>query len=472
MYRYMILVTALAMATAMSSPQAESGRAVRAPAVSQAPEPNIALVSEIAALLRETARLPGLSVAAMRHDRVVYAAGFGVRNASGAPVDSSTQFGAASVSKVITATAALRLYQRGVLDLDLPVRRVIPAFPDSADRITARLLAAHLSGLPHYGPGSMPPDRQYEEALGALDVFSRAPRVGIAGARYNYSTHGFTLLSAIMEAADSRPILSILNAEVLGPLDMPGTGPMRRDRPTPATAQIYERVKGQLVPLPAHRDYSYSWAGAGLRSTPADLVRMTRAYFNGYLSDSVVQMAFREQRATDGTPTGVGLGWRVSADWRGRPIAHHAGVNDGARSVVMMFRDDSSSIAIQTNVRWVSSIESTAMVVAEALFASDRRRRAIATSGTYGGTFAGAPASGTWAIAGDTGSISVPEGYGRLLDEEGVRVARLPVRAIREGVYALITPWGLYPLRLDERNRRVSGDVMVASRAWHIVSAP
>lgn len=468
MYRLPIFVAALVLATSTLSPPPIPRRA--GPALA----PDSTLVSDIAELLRVVARLPGFSIAAMRDNRVMFARGFGVRNvASGAPVDSSTQFGAASVSKVITATAALRLYQRGVLDLDLPVRRLIPAFPDSTDRITARRLAAHLSGLPHYGPSSMPPGRPYEEALGSLDVFAKAPRIGVPGERYNYSTHGFTLLSAILEAAASQPILTLLDSEVLRPLDMPGTGPMRVDLPTPATTSMYSRTGGELVLMPIHRDYSYSWAGAGLRSTPVDLVRMTRAYFNGFLSDSIVRVAFREQRASDGTPTGVGFGWRVGTDWRGRPIAHHAGVNDGARSVVMMFRDDSSSIAVQTNIRWVSSIESTAMVFAEALFGSDRAgRRTLTTQGRYRGTFAGEPASGSWSIAGDTGSISVPEAFGRLLDGESVRVDRLPVRAIRDGVYALITPWGLYPLRLDERNGQVTGEVSVASRAWHLVSTP
>lgn len=187
---------------------------------------------------------------------------------------------------------------------------------------------------------------------------------------------------------------------------------------------------------------------------------MTRAYFDGFLPDSIVRFALREQRATDGTPTGVGFGWRVGTDWRGRPIAHHAGVN-------------SSSIAVQTNIRWISAIELTAMVFAEALFGSDREgRRTLSTKGTYRGTFAGEPASGTWSIAGDTGSISVPKVFGRLLDGETARVDRLPVRAIRDGVYALITPWGLYPLRLDERNGQVTGEVSVASRAWHLVSTP
>ena len=109
---------------------------------------------------------------------------------------------------------------------------------------------------------------------------------------------------------------------------------------------------------------------------------------------------------------------------------------------------------------------------AEALFGSDRRRHTVAVSGAYRGTFAGEPATGTWRIVGDTGSISTPEGFGRLLDRDGMRVERLPVRAIRDGVYALVTPWGLYPLRIDSRDGRVTGDVAVSSRAWHLVSVP
>jgi serine beta-lactamase-like protein LACTB, mitochondrial len=428
-------------------------------------------VTELAELLRVTAGLPGLSVAAMRDGRVVYARGFGLRNlVAGVPVDSATQFNAASVSKVITATAALRLYERGLLDLDAPVRRFFPAFPDSTGGITPRRLAAHLSGLPHYGPGSTASTEHFDRAATALGVFAMAPRVGLPGQRYNYSTHGFTLLSAMMEVAASKSILELIANDVTGPLDMPSTGPDERERPTPLRTESYERVNGELRHLPQHREYSYSWAGAGLRTTPADLVRMTRAYLNGILPDSVVQVAFAEQFMRDGASTGVGFGWRVGQDWRGRRIAHHAGSNDGARSVVLMFRDERTSIAVMTNVQWVASIEETATMLHEALFHADHTPASLSVTGEYSGTFAGTPARGTWSIAGDTGSISVPAPFRALLDKERIGLARLPVRAIRSGIYAMVTPWGLYPLRLQRRDQQVLGDVSVAGRAWLLES--
>jgi hypothetical protein len=312
---------------------------------------------------------------------------------------------------------------------------------------------------------------RFEEALGSLDVFARAPRIGVPGERQEYSTHGITLLSAIMEVADGRPILALMDEEVFDRLDMPNTGPMRKEHPSASMASPHEHVKGAPVLLPARREMSYSWAGAGLRTTPADLVRMSRAYFNGFLHDSTVRLAFREQRAADGSATGVGFIWRVGVDWRGQPIAHHAGVNDGVRGALVLFLHDSTSIAVQVNVRWTSSIESTAMVFAEALFGSDHRSRELKVTGRYRGTFDGEPASGTWSIAGDTGSISVPESFGRLLDRDGMRVDRFPVRAIREGVYAIVTPWGLYRLALT-RNADVTGETMVASRVWKLASEP
>jgi hypothetical protein len=123
-----------------------------------------------------------------------------------------------------------------------------------------------------------------------------------------------------------------------------------------------------------------------------------------------------------------------------------------------------------TNVQWVASMEQTAMVLAEALFSADHAPKTLAVAGEYAGTFAGTPVRGTWNISGDTGSISVPAPFQSLLEKDQVGVARLPVRAIRAGVYALVTPWGLYPLRLQSRDGRVTGTVSVAGRPWEIVA--
>src|SRR5207247_9763282 len=66
------------------------------------------------------------------------------------PVTRETQFRIGSVSKPLTATAVALLYEQGKLDLDAPVQRYVPSFPDKGYAITTRQLAGHLAGIRHY----------------------------------------------------------------------------------------------------------------------------------------------------------------------------------------------------------------------------------------------------------------------------------------------------------------------------------
>lgn len=428
-----------------------------------------ALAAELGAMLLDAAALPGVSVAALREGRVVYARGFGYRDlARRLPVDSGTAFRAASVSKVVAVTAALALYQRGVFDLDRPVARLLPGYPDPTGGITARRLAGHLAGLPHYESGARTDGRYYRTAREALGIFRDAKPVGVPGAQYHYSTHGFTLLSAMMEAAADKPILDILADEVLTPLGMGRTGGEQRQALPPHMTVLYQRDQSGFVPLAQPIDYSYSWAGAGLLSTPSDLVRMTMAYFDGMLHDSTVRMALTPQRTADGADIGVGFGWRVGTDWRGRRIAHHAGVTPGTRSVVVMYPDRRISVALMTNRIWTSSIESTAMVLLEALTASDRRgpHPTIATGWT--GHFDGDPVTGRLRLSGGSGTITVPPALRALFARDGFSPDSLRLRAIRSDLYALVTPWGLYPVTVEAAADRLRLRTNLGSREWVI----
>ena len=469
----LLLLTSLASLAQAAAPLTAPATADRPPAACDSNPVGAALVRCLGDSLQAMADLPGFSIAALRGDRLVLAAGFGVSDmASGAPVLPSTQFLTASVAKVITATAALSLYEQQRFDLDKPARDYLPEIGASGDGITARLLAAHLSGLPHYGPGSMPPSGHYESARAALGVFLHAPRIAAAGETYHYSTHGFTLLSAMMEAATGRSILELLQSEVFEPLNMSASGAFRPHQVSATTATLYDRDHGRAQIIEAPLDQSYSWAGAGLLSTPSDLVRMTRAYWDGKLGKQTVELALAEQVSNDGTPTGVGFGWRIGRDWQGRRIAHHEGAMTAARSALLMFPDDQRAIAIQSSITWTSSIDVTAELLAEALFDSAPIARPRRVSGAYVGEFAGQPASGTWSIEAGAGYISTPAPFRRRLAAMGLSAAVLPIQAIRDDVYALVTPWGLYRLVFQQGAAGPSARVVVGASKWTLQAAP
>src|SRR5258706_4384710 len=95
--------------------------------------------------------VPGVSVAVVHNGQRVWSAGFGMADLEDfSPATSSTLYRLGSISKSITAVAILQLYERGKLDLDAPVQKYCPAFPQKDSPITSRQLLPHLTGMRPY----------------------------------------------------------------------------------------------------------------------------------------------------------------------------------------------------------------------------------------------------------------------------------------------------------------------------------
>src|SRR5580704_4210316 len=97
---------------------------------------------------------PGVAVAAVVHGNPLWAKGYGMADLENAvPVTAHTLFRLGSVSKPITATEAMVLWERGKLDLDAPIQRYCQSFPEKPWPITTRELLGHLGGIRHYKSG-------------------------------------------------------------------------------------------------------------------------------------------------------------------------------------------------------------------------------------------------------------------------------------------------------------------------------
>src|SRR5271169_4189373 len=95
--------------------------------------------------------VPGISVAVIENGEYEWASGFGFADLeNNAPASEHTLFRLASISKSLTATAAMQLWERGQLDLDAPVQKYCPSFPQKPSPITTRQVMGHLGGIRHY----------------------------------------------------------------------------------------------------------------------------------------------------------------------------------------------------------------------------------------------------------------------------------------------------------------------------------
>jgi CubicO group peptidase (beta-lactamase class C family) len=155
--------------------------------------------------------IPGVAIALIREDKVVWADGFGVANTlTGEPVTADTVFEVASISKVVTAYTALRLVEQGVLSLDEPVVTYLskPWLPPSeyGEQITLRHLASHSSGLS---------DNQL--LLDKSILFK-------PGSDFLYSGVGALYLQEVVEQVAGQPLDEVAHALVLEPLGMTSSG--------------------------------------------------------------------------------------------------------------------------------------------------------------------------------------------------------------------------------------------------------
>ncbi len=110
-----------------------------------------AAIEDAVSKFMATSGAPGVSVAVVLNGERAWSAGFGMADLeNNVPVTSRTLFRLASVSKPITATAAMHLWEQGKLDLEAPIQKYCPAFPKKEWPISTRQLLGHLGGIRHY----------------------------------------------------------------------------------------------------------------------------------------------------------------------------------------------------------------------------------------------------------------------------------------------------------------------------------
>lgn len=319
--------------------------------------------------LRVRVGSPGLAAAVAVDGKVVWAEGLGEADAENhTPVSPDSRFRIGSLSKLLTAAAAVRLVEEGKLDLDAPVQRYVPSFPDKGQPITSRLLAGHLAGIRHYGPQDFQrPPKHYENLADALEIFQGDPLVHPPGEAYTYSSYGYNLLGVVVGAAAGTDFLSAIDDLVVRPLGLTATGPDVPERIVDRRVRPYRHNGGSTLENEAAIDSSYKWPSGGYLSTAPDLVRFGSAQLmDGFLKPETRTLLFTSQRTTAGEETGVGIGWRIGkrSDADPRPFYHHGGAIEGGRAFLLLVPDGKVAVAILTNLTGARFDEQDALKLA------------------------------------------------------------------------------------------------------------
>lgn len=304
--------------------------------------------------------VPGVSIAFVDGGRIAWTRTYGLADpATGRWVDADTLFQAASISKPVTAMAALDMVEEGLISLDAPVNEQLSGWQISDNDLTAktpvtlRHLLSHSAGLTvggfaGYAAGSDLPT--VEQILNGAAPANSAPVVVdlTPGLRQRYSGGGLTVAQLLMTQAAGTDFPDLMQARVLRPLGMAASA---YAQPLPLSqmdrAATGHRADGGATP---GRFHTYpELAAAGLWTTPSDLSRFVIGLNDAYAgtSEVVLQQATARAMLTE-VRDGWGLGLSVAE--QGRDLRYsHSGANDGFRAMMVGFPERDQGVVIMTN---------------------------------------------------------------------------------------------------------------------------
>jgi serine beta-lactamase-like protein LACTB, mitochondrial len=295
--------------------------------------------------------VPGLSLAVAERGELRHEEGFGWADVENSvPARPETVYRLASVSKPITATVVMKLVEDGRLDLDAPVTRYCPDFPEKPWPLTARQLLCHQGGVRWYRPDEQPSTRHFDSITEGLALFKDDPLAFEPGTKVLYSTYGYSVLGCAAAGASGRPFLELVQETVFGPAGMVAT---RVDDPReliPNRAQGYVRAGDGRLQNSALADMTYKVPGGGLCGTAPDVARFGSALLAGRLVSPVTRdRMLTRQKTRDGRLTGYGLGLTMGTRG-GEREAWHLGGQERVSTVLYLRPDAGLTVAVLSNL--------------------------------------------------------------------------------------------------------------------------
>ncbi|WP_099018714.1 serine hydrolase domain-containing protein [Marinicella litoralis] len=278
--------------------------------------------------LRQAAKIPGLSFAVVKDQEVLIAAGLGyAHKESGLRVTAQTPFNIASVTKPLSAVAALRMVELGQLQLDRPIAEY-SQWSDFCHAFSEQ-------------PSIFAKELQCQSADHTLRQLLSHTATGMPGTRFSYNPVLYSWASRPIMAVGERSFSNLVDQYVLQPAGMLQSA--RTNRDLPLTEDLAQRLakpylldstgKIQRAPLPPPQG---DGAAGGVISTVIDLAKFDIAYDQGQLiSAQSRELMMTPTQLTGGKTAPYGIGWFVQ-DYQGHRLVWHSGWWEDAYSAIYL----------------------------------------------------------------------------------------------------------------------------------------
>ena len=320
-----------------------------------------------------TFKVPGLAVAVVKNDSVIFAKGYGVR-ALGAPepVTPHSLFAVGSTSKAFTVAVLQQLEQEGKLRLDDPATQYLPSLqlydPYVTRELTVRDLVTHRSGLPTANAVWYGTPYSREEILRRLRY--RKPSASFRST-WQYQNEMFLAAGHVIAAVDGRSWDDAVKARLFTPLGMRASGTSVRELATmPDVAQPHLERDGTVRRIPYRNIDNIAPAGS-INSSVHDMAQwirfqLAKGKWDGrqLLNEAAFDDARRPYMAMPSSPfseltapgaqlVSYGMAWMLYG-WNGRTIVEHSGGIDGMTAEVALVPEERLGLVILANLSTVA----------------------------------------------------------------------------------------------------------------------
>lgn len=312
----------------------------------------------------ELGRFSG-AVLIARGDEVVLRKGYGFADMENkVPFTPETRHMVASISKMFTAMAALKLRDRGKLKLEDPICIYVENCPDAWKPVTIENLMRHTSGIPDYEERLEIGSKEYFEFLSGgnttakiVDDAKTRPLDFKPGEKFKYSNTAYVLLGSIIELVSKQPLGKFVEKELLKPAGMKNTGFFDSKKPPKNLAYGYTHgdigweksvggfpLTGGLLRKEPRVTFSSPSGDGGMYSTVDDLLRWS-------LVMDGTQPATPELAARVFTPGkgSYGDGWFIHQEFDRKKYRHN-GILPGYVSEFIKFPDEKLTVIILSNL--------------------------------------------------------------------------------------------------------------------------
>lgn len=311
-------------------------------------------VDEYVIAKMRSANIPGLSLAIVKGDQMIYLRGYGKADPSGRPVTPQTPFMIGSITKSITAFAVMQLAEAGKVDLDTPVQRYLPWFRtadlQASAKVTARMLINQTSGLPQrptlvtWTWPDEPLAIERHVRLLATEELDFPP-----GQSFAYSNANYVTLGMLVQAVTGQPYEEYIKQQIFSPLDMQNSFVSQDEAIRHGMATGYRWWFG--IPVPVTLPYNRANLPAGfIISSAEDIAHYLIAQMNGgwYRDIPVLSPDGIAVVQSEPPPGEYGLGWE-SVRIDGRRLINADGATANFQASIFFDPEERVGVFIAAN---------------------------------------------------------------------------------------------------------------------------